>query len=43
MVAVVLLGAVMRPGQSASIVIELLFGFAGYAGVFAAVWLAVAV
>jgi membrane protease YdiL (CAAX protease family) len=41
MVAVVLLGAVMRPGQSASIVIELLFGFAGYAGVFAAVWLAV--
>ncbi|MEX2615620.1 MAG: CPBP family intramembrane glutamic endopeptidase [Alphaproteobacteria bacterium] len=39
--AVILLGAIVRPGRSAATVIDLVFGFAAYAGVFAAVWLAV--
>lgn len=39
--AVFLLGSFIRPGRSATTVIDLAFGFAAYAGVFAAVWLAV--
>tara|TARA_R110001606_G_scaffold320613_1_gene467508 strand:- start:433 stop:1164 length:732 start_codon:yes stop_codon:yes gene_type:complete len=41
MLAILLFGYIARPGRSATTVLDLLFGSAAYAGVLAAVWLAV--